>query len=54
MTKFLKVAAATALLVSSVIAAEYTIKVTHVVSPNTPKGKGADFFAKRVGRFSYF
>jgi len=52
MTKFLKVAAATALLVSSVIAAEYTIKVTHVVSPNTPKGKGADFFAKRVGELT--
>ena len=52
MTKFLKVAAATALLVSSVIAAEYTIKLTHVVSPNTPKGMGADFFAKRVGELT--
>ncbi|MDR0579432.1 MAG: DctP family TRAP transporter solute-binding subunit [Campylobacteraceae bacterium] len=29
-------------------AAEYTIKVSHVVSANTPKGKAADFFAKRV------
>ena len=36
------------LLVSPVFAAEYTIKLTHVVSPNTPKGKGADFLAKRV------
>ena len=52
MTKFFKVAAATALLVSSVIAADYTIKVTHVVSPNTPKGMGADFFAKRVGELT--
>ncbi|MDD2383973.1 MAG: TRAP transporter substrate-binding protein [Sulfurospirillaceae bacterium] len=52
MTKFLRVAAATALLVSSVIAAEYTIKLTHVVSPNTPKGMGADFFAKRVGELT--
>ncbi|ACZ11484.1 TRAP transporter substrate-binding protein [Sulfurospirillum deleyianum] len=52
MTKFLKVMAAATLLVSSAIAAEYTIKVTHVVSPNTPKGKGADFFAKRVGELT--
>ena len=52
MTKFFKVAAATALLVSSVIAADYTIKLTHVVSPNTPKGMGADFFAKRVGELT--
>jgi len=52
MTKFLKVMAAATLLVSSAIAAEYTIKLTHVVSPNTPKGKGADFFAKRVGELT--
>jgi len=52
MTKFFKVAAATALLVSSVVAADYTIKLTHVVSPNTPKGMGADFFAKRVGELT--
>ena len=52
MTKLFKVAAATALLVSSVIAADYTIKLTHVVSPNTPKGMGADFFAKRVGELT--
>lgn len=35
-------------LASSVVAADYTIKLTHVVSPNTPKGKAADLFAKRV------
>jgi C4-dicarboxylate-binding protein DctP len=29
-------------------AADYTIKVSHVVNANTPKGKAADFFAKRV------
>ncbi len=52
MTKLFKVAAATALLVSSVMAADYTIKLTHVVSPNTPKGMGADFFAKRVGELT--
>lgn len=52
MTKFFKVAALATLLVSSAIAAEYTIKVTHVVSPNTPKGMGADFFAKRVGELT--
>ncbi len=52
MTKFLKLVAAATLLVSSAIAAEYTIKLTHVVSPNTPKGMGADFFAKRVGELT--
>ncbi|MCF6173186.1 MAG: TRAP transporter substrate-binding protein [Campylobacteraceae bacterium] len=48
MTKFVKIAAVAAFLVSSTFAAEYTIKFSHVVSPNTPKGKAADFFAKRV------
>lgn len=28
--------------------AEYVIKFSHVVAPQTPKGKAADFFAKRV------
>ena len=27
----------------------YTIKFAHVVAASTPKGKAADFFAKRVG-----
>jgi len=39
-------------MISSVVAAEYTIKLTHVVSPNTPKGKAADLFAKRVGELT--
>lgn len=52
MKKFLQVMAAATLLISSAIAAEYTIKLTHVVSPNTPKGMGADFFAKRVGELT--
>ncbi|WP_263831977.1 DctP family TRAP transporter solute-binding subunit [Sulfurospirillum oryzae] len=52
MTKFFKVMSAVTLLVSSLVAAEYTIKLTHVVSPNTPKGMGADFFAKRIGELT--
>ncbi len=52
MTKFVKIAAVATLLVSSAIAAEYTIKFSHVVSPNTPKGKAADFFAKRVAELT--
>lgn len=52
MTKVLTLIAATSLFFSSLFAAEYTIKVTHVVSPNTPKGMGADFFAKRVEELS--
>lgn len=30
----------------------YEVKFAHVVSANTPKGKAADFFAKRVGELS--
>ncbi|MDO5046737.1 DctP family TRAP transporter solute-binding subunit [Campylobacter sp.] len=30
----------------------YTIKFAHVVAPTTPKGKAADFFAKRVEELS--
>lgn len=41
-----------ALLATSSIAAEYTLKFSHVVSPNTPKGKAADFFAKRLEELS--
>ncbi len=52
MTKFVKIAAAAAFLVSSTFAAEYTIKFSHVVSPNTPKGKAANFFAKRVNELT--
>ena len=50
--KFFKVATIVALMSSFVMAADYTIKLTHVVSPNTPKGMGADFFAKRVSELS--
>ena len=30
----------------------YEVKFAHFVSANTPKGKAADFFAKRVGELS--
>ncbi|MFA6788132.1 MAG: DctP family TRAP transporter solute-binding subunit [Arcobacteraceae bacterium] len=33
---------------SGMAAADYTMKVSHVVSASTPKGKAADFFEKRV------
>ncbi len=37
-----------ALMASAMFAKTYEIKFSHVVSPNTPKGKAADFFAKRA------
>lgn len=37
-----------ALAVSAFAQKSYTIKFAHVVAPTTPKGKAADFFAKRV------
>lgn len=54
MKRFFKVFVATALVASSALLAkaEYEIKFSHVVSPNTPKGKAADFFAKRVGELT--
>jgi len=36
----------------SAAAADYVLKFSHVVSPNTPKGKAADFFAKRLEELS--
>jgi C4-dicarboxylate-binding protein DctP len=50
--KFLKGFVATSLLATSVFGAEYTLKFSHVVSPNTPKGKAADFFEKRLEELS--
>lgn len=54
MKRFFKVFVATALVGSSFLLAkaEYEIKFSHVVSPSTPKGKAADFFAKRVGELT--
>lgn len=43
---------AAAMLATSGLAAEYTLKFSHVVSPNTPKGKAADFFEKRLEELS--
>jgi C4-dicarboxylate-binding protein DctP len=42
-----------ALLATMSFAAEYTLKFSHVVSPDTPKGKAADYFAKRVAELSH-
>ena len=46
---FLSVAVA----MSFSFAADYVIKFSHVVSPNTPKGKAVNFFAKRVEELSH-
>ena len=43
---------AAAMLATSGLAADYTMKVSHVVSASTPKGKAADFFEKRVEELS--
>jgi C4-dicarboxylate-binding protein DctP len=50
MKKLITALTAAALMASMSFAAdaEYTIKVSHVVSAVTPKGKAADFFAKRT------
>lgn len=48
MKKFISTIATAAVLASVSFAADYTIKFSHVVNANTPKGRAADFFAKRV------
>lgn len=48
----LKGIVAAALITTSSMAAEYTLKFSHVVSANTPKGKAADYFAKRLEELS--
>lgn len=48
MKKLVITAVAATMLATSGLAAEYTLKFSHVVSPNTPKGKAADFFEKRL------
>lgn len=40
------------MLATSSFAADYVLKFSHVVSPNTPKGKAADFFEKRLEELS--
>jgi C4-dicarboxylate-binding protein DctP len=51
--KLLKGLISAALIASLATAADYVIKFSHVVSPNTPKGKAADYFAKRVEELSH-
>lgn len=48
MKRMIYILVLTSLLASALYSAEYTIKFSHVVNKNTPKGKAADFFAKRV------
>jgi len=43
---------AASIIATSMLAAEYTLKFSHVVSANTPKGKAADFFEKRLEELS--
>jgi len=43
---------AAAVLVTSGLAADFTLKFSHVVSENTPKGKAAVFFEKRLEELS--
>ncbi|HIP29263.1 MAG TPA: DctP family TRAP transporter solute-binding subunit [Sulfurospirillum arcachonense] len=52
MRKIIQIVAATAVLASAGIAADYVLKFSHVVSPNTPKGKAANFFEKRLEELS--
>ena len=43
---------AAAMLATAATAADYVMKVSHVVSASTPKGKAADFFEKRLEELS--
>jgi len=43
---------AAAVVATSGMAADFTLKFSHVVSANTPKGKAADFFEKRLEELS--
>ena len=52
MKKLLLGTIAAAVVASSAMAAEYTLKFSHVVSDNTPKGKAARFFEKRLEELS--
>ncbi len=51
--KFLKGLLSVALLASFSMAAEYVIKFSHVVAADTPKGKAAVYFAKRLEELSH-
>ncbi len=52
MKKLISTAVAAAVMATSAIAAEYTLKFSHVVSENTPKGKAAKYFEKRLEELS--
>jgi len=52
MKKTVKAIMIASLLATSGFSADYVLKFSHVVSPNTPKGKAADFFAKRLEELS--
>ena len=52
MKKLVIGAVAAAVLATSGVAAEYTLKFSHVVSDNTPKGKAARFFEQRLEELS--
>ncbi len=52
MKKIVQVVAAVAVLASASVAADYVLKFSHVVSANTPKGKAAVFFEKRLEELS--
>ncbi len=52
MKKLVMGAVAAAVVATSGLAADYTLKFSHVVSDNTPKGKAANFFEKRLEELS--
>lgn len=52
MKKLILGTVAAAMVATSMAAAEYTLKFSHVVSDNTPKGKAARFFEKRLEELS--
>lgn len=52
MKKFVLGTVAAAMVATSAMAAEYTLKFSHVVSDNTPKGKAARFFEQRLEELS--
>ena len=52
MRKTVKAIMIASLLATSAFSAQYVLKFSHVVSPDTPKGKAANFFAKRLEELS--
>ena len=52
MKKFILGSVAAAMVATSAMAADFTLKFSHVVSDNTPKGKAARFFEKRLEELS--